>query len=277
MSKIKIAPVLTEKQLKVLNAVKNQLTLHQGSFGDYGFDESPSEDYLVVLDEPAQNHFEPIFVSYYNSFEPIKMMADVRVRPVQHPGENDPSIAEEDFHPKKDLKRGRLEHNRKYGWIYKEKDEHAVKDPTNKILSHFTAYIPLIISGTGVDLHIFDRRNNGAKSKYFTAAPHVVMNFEDTSYHDDAHADCNHHPKAWFKGLKQRHKVSLVQNKPVFFDSSYIHTTNNWTKGGAATGISVMKITFKNKILKLSEDVPWPLATTPKFSPWKFMMANNSD
>lgn len=267
MSKIKIAPVLTEKQLKVLNAAKNQLTLHQGSFGDYGFDESPAEDYSAVLDESAQKYFEPVFVSYYNSFEPIKMMADVRVKPVPQ-GRIDPIIANTDFHPKSpDLKRGRVEHNRKYGWIYKEKDEHAVKDPTNKILSHFTVYIPLIISGTGVDLHIFDRRNNGAKSKYFTDAPHVVMNFEDTSYHNDVHVECNQHPKAWFKGLKQVHKVALVQNSPIFFDSSYIHTTNNWTKRGAATGISVMKIIFKNKMLE----------HIPKFSPWKFMMANNSD
>jgi hypothetical protein len=266
MSKLKVAQTLTEKQLKVLNAAKNQLTLHQGSFGDYGFDETPVEDYLVVLNESTQKYFEPVFVSYYNSFDPIKMMADVRVKPVSQ-GRIDPSIAEGDFYPPPDLKKIRLEHNRKYGWIYKEKDEHAVKDPTNKILPHFTAYIPLIISETGVNLHVFDIRNNGAKSKYFTNAPHTAMYIEDTSYHDDTHVDCNHHPKAWFKGLKQIHKVPLVQNTPVFFDSSYIHTTNNWTKGGAATGISVMKIIFKNKKLK----------HTPKFSPWKFMMANNSD
>ena len=266
MSKIKIAEVLTEKQIKVLNTAKSQLTLHQGSFGEYAFDESPPEDYSVVLDESARKNFEPVFVSYYNAFEPIKMMADTRVKPVPQ-GQIDPNIAEGDFHPPPNLKYNRLEHNRKYGWIYKQKDEHAVKDPTNKILSHFTAYIPFIISGTGVQLHIFDRRNNGAKSKYFTDAPHVVMALEDTSYHNDAHAECNQHPKAWFKGLKEVHKVSLVQNAPVFFDSSYIHTTNNWTKGGAATGISVMKIIFKNKKLE----------HTPKFSPWKFMMANNSD
>ena len=270
MSKLKVAQTLTEKQLEVLNAAKNQeLERLVASFGDYSFTTSPSDDFSIILEDPTRENFEPVFVSYYNSFEPIRMMADARIKPDPIGSGVDPKMVDVMLKARPDLslKNHRLEHNRKYGWVYKEKHEHSVKDPTNKILPHFTTYIPFIISGTGVDLHVFDIRNNGAKSKYFTNAPHTAMYIEDTLYHDDAHADCNHHPKAWFKGLKQIHKVPLVQNTPVFFDSSYIHTTNNWTKGGAATGISVMKIIFKNKKLK----------HTPKFSPWKFMMANNSD
>lgn len=270
MSKLKVAPTLTEKQLKVLSNAKNQELEHLvASFGDYGFTTSPSDDFSIILEDPARENFEPVFVSYYNSFEPIRMMADARIKPDPIGSGVDPKMADVMLkaRPNLSLKNHRLEQNRKYGWVYKEKYEHSVKDPTNKILPHFTAYVPLLINGRGVKLHIFNRRVNGNRSKYFRDAPNTVMSLNDPVYYDDAYLDCNHQPKAWFKGLQQTHETILVKNTPIMFDSSYIHTTNNWTKGGAASGIQILKIIFRNKHLEHA----------PDFLPWEFLDAYHTD
>ena len=111
--------------------------------------------------------------------------------------------------------------------------------------THQTLYVPLLVTGTDVNLYIMKQRNWNIDARTYEKKIGTTDNVGDFSldvvdYNDSLVKACNHVKKTCFYKLVKGANVELKELTPLMFNSSYLHVTNNWSS--TCTSLMVLKV-----------------------------------